>query len=154
MGLVYLNRPSQIGETGYASNYNPQSQTDLTLNLDDQQLLKRTVDIQAPVPDVAPVVEKPATADPTPAVSSSEIVSYQTSGNRSSYRRHYYEPYRGATRPEIVSAPVVQGPPAPTPLAIHKSDKSLVLIQSEKDGNTGASNAVEVHQTQDVIVSS
>jgi hypothetical protein len=35
-----------------------------------------------------------------------------------------------------------------------KAPETLVLIQSDTDNSTGASNAVEVHQTQDVIVSS
>jgi hypothetical protein len=35
-----------------------------------------------------------------------------------------------------------------------KGTETLVLIQSDKDSDTGASNAIEVHQTEDVIVSS
>lgn len=44
--------------------------------------------------------------------------------------------------------------PVTTPSVEKKGPDTLVLIQSDMDGNTGANNAVEVHQTEDVIVSS
>ncbi|MEA2553849.1 MAG: hypothetical protein QOJ65_2025 [Fimbriimonadaceae bacterium] len=53
----------------------------------------------------------------------------------------------GTARTMVVPAEVVDAPS-------EKRHDSLVLIRSERDGMTGANSAVEVQQTQDVIVSS
>ena len=105
---------------------------------------------QAPAPAAGDAAPK---AQPAPAQPANDTVYVAVAPKRGYDRRQVnpstYRSYvRQASTAAVPSAAKVRA------LETHKAPETLVLIQTEKDGSTGASNAVELHQTQDVIVSS
>lgn len=91
---------------------------------------------------------------PAPVKPKAAPVAVQPSARRTIHRTRSSSSYGNDL---VLSVPS----PTPTPLSTDaasevakKTPESLVLIQSQADGSTGAKNAVEVHQTADVIVSS
>ena len=108
----------------------------------DGQALDATNDQPAPVAATAAPTAQPVAVQPA-------VTRHTSSRRHSSYSSQ--------------SALVLSVPSStPTPLLptdataepAKKTPESLVLIQSQSDNSTGAKNAVEVHQTADVIVSS
>ena len=103
--------------------------------------------MSSPAPTTKPEAVNPAVV----AVNDQPLVIFKRRLNRSSGRRYHVESDRGSSRPPATTETSNTNLVAKTAA---KKQQSLVLIQTGKDNNTGASNAIEVQQTQDVIVSS
>ncbi len=88
-----------------------------------------------------------------PAKTQAAVVAVEpVVAHRSSPRRHSSATALVLSVPSTTPTPLL--PNDATTGSPRKMPESLVLIQSQSDKNTGAKNAVEVHQTADVIVSS
>jgi len=153
----------QNGTGPVALNFEPSSlgSSDLTpsLNGDDRSLMSGfnsvvnfDEGINAPAP-VQPAASQP-TQTPSDSVAKDETAVYYPP-IRHAARRYVPETNRGESRPAPVDANLSAGVTMSKAIATPKrSSETLVLIKSDKDSDTGASSAVEVHQTEDVIVSS
>ena len=131
------------------------SHPDMTamLNQDDVDMASSLAGFDGQTPDAAVDQSAPVAVTPTPQAE--PVAKQPAATRRTSYRRRSSDWQRSAL---VLSVPAS----TPTPLlsnntpadSAKKTPESLVLIQSQSDNSTGAKNAVEVHQTADVIVSS
>lgn len=126
----------------------------------DNQLIDQTIggfyDVQSPTQPVSTAVAPAAKPTTETADESAQPVAIYTTRPRAwHYRSYKSEPYRGESRSPVDQSPTLQNALVKAALKpAKKAPETLVLIQSDKDNNTGASDAVEVQQTEDVIVSS
>jgi len=126
-----------------------------TLNGDDRELMNQVLVFSPQEPSSANVTVKPqpvsepspdnAVALVTPHISRSEKRVYHDLSDR----HHDRSSLDTATQSSKDALTMETAKPVDK-----KAPETLVLIQSDKDDNTGANSAVEVHQTEDVIVSS
>lgn len=135
-----------------------------TLNTDDETkyvrgMLKQAIEQTAAV-QPAPEVEGPVAAA-TPAVTGATKLSPPRTSVRFRQSRAAFRPYAPVERvqdqPATLESSRLALKPAETfraKAAVSQPKEPIVLIQTERDGNTGAKSAVEVQQTEDVIVSS
>lgn len=121
------------------------SRLGLNLNIDDREMLKKSISSFE-----ASVTRAPQAVQPETVSKPVQITTMVTKGFGRSGKRSVIPISDRHIRPvaHFENTTVVYGPPE------QKTPETLVLISSDKDNNTGASNAVEVHQTEDVIVSS
>jgi len=166
LAIAVMMRPTEQSKPEtVAMNYPSLGSSDLIqpLNVDDQGLMSVNFN-----KDAAPVYDSEDAAAPQPEVVSSmpteamrtKSIPAGRSIRHLGVRNTSWEPDRGGlVRKQLPQDNLMlakmnlpsQGPNLPSS---QKSSDTLVLIGSDKDSTTGASSAVEVHQTQDVIVSS
>ncbi len=129
---------------------------DSSLNGDDRSQIEEAI-VFTPTPQPQPKFVAP---DNAPQVLPKKAVAVTIPIDRNTKTRSISNlPTRGEVRKELPdnsssSKDNLALEPVTAPAADKKAPETLVLIQSDMDGNTGANNAVEVHQTEDVIVSS
>lgn len=110
------------------------------LNTDDTRMLTQTIERVA----ATPRPEETTKAPPAPVRRSRTVHRYHASG-----REQEHTPDMEPAKLALNSASAPR-----STVAASQPRESIVLIQTERDGNTGAKSAVEVQQTEDVIVSS
>jgi hypothetical protein len=164
LALVVWTKTSQVpqGTGDVVMDFTPQNSI---LGPGDNQLLNQPVtgfgeDSGAVATQAPPSIQVPSIT--AAAVVNQDPITPAMEGkpkrfhSRESFRVFHNQTARGYDR-AVSQEPVLKaetfGPVEPAKAA-KKEPETLVLIKSDKDKATGASNAVEVHQTQDVIVSS
>ena len=163
LAVVLLAKPAQQTKQPVVMDFAPKHPSSIenavrsvdqspdTLNQDDRDLMNQVLAFTpAKAPEPKETIKRVSATDELPK---DAVASVPPRIDRSESKWVYHKPTDRHDRPAIDEATQQKDSVALKPVA-KKAPETLVLIQSDKDDNTGANSAVEVHQTEDVIVSS